>query len=141
LSKLFDHTEINGMTLKNRFVRSATWEGMAAEDGACTPKLVDTIARLAGGGVGLIITGHAYVLKQGQAGEWQLGIYEDSLIPGLREMTDVVHQKGGRIVAQLAHPACLPIRRSPVIRRWHLLRSAALRSRLFRRWPSQTFRM
>ncbi len=57
------------MTLKNRFIRSATWEGMAAEDGACTPKLVDTIARLAGGGVGLIITGHAYVIKQGQAGE------------------------------------------------------------------------
>lgn len=65
MSKLFDHTEINGMTLKNRFVRSATWEGMAAEDGACTPKLVDTIARLAEGGVGLIITGHAYVKKTG----------------------------------------------------------------------------
>jgi len=97
LSKLFESTEINGMTLKNRFIRSATWEGMAAEDGACTPKLVDTIACLARGGVGLIITGHAYVIKQGQAGQWQLGIYEDSLIPGLREMTDAVHQKGGRI--------------------------------------------
>jgi len=103
LSKLFDPTEINGMTLKNRFVRSATWEGMASDDGACTSRLVDTIARLAGGGVGLIITGHAYVKKQGQAGQWQLGIYEDSLIPGLREMTDAVHQRDGRIIAQLAH--------------------------------------
>ena len=103
MSKLFDPTEINGMTLKNRFVRSATWEGMAADDGACTHRLVDTIARLSEGGVGLIITGHAYVKKQGQAVEWQLGIYEDSLIPGLREMTDAVHQKGGRIIAQLAH--------------------------------------
>ncbi|MEA3437877.1 MAG: NADH:flavin oxidoreductase [Thermodesulfobacteriota bacterium] len=103
MSKLFDPTEINGMTLKNRFVRSATWEGMATDDGACTPKLLDTIARLAEGGVGLIITGHAYVKKQGQAVEWQLGIYEDSLIPGLREMTDAVHQSDGRIIAQLAH--------------------------------------
>ncbi|MDY6793210.1 MAG: NADH:flavin oxidoreductase [Thermodesulfobacteriota bacterium] len=103
MSKLFDPSQINGMTLKNRFVRSATWEGMAADDGACTPKLVDTIARLAEGGVGLIITGHAYVKKQGQAGQWQLGIYDDRLIAGLCEMTDAVHQQGGRIIAQLAH--------------------------------------
>lgn len=103
MPKLFEPTEINGMTLKNRFVRSATWEGMASDDGDCTPRLVETIARLAEGGVGLIITGHAYVNKQGQAGQWQLGIYEDSLIPGLREMTDAVHQRGSRIIAQLAH--------------------------------------
>ena len=34
------------MKLKNRFVRSATWEGMATDDGACTPKLIDLIANL-----------------------------------------------------------------------------------------------
>jgi 2,4-dienoyl-CoA reductase-like NADH-dependent reductase (Old Yellow Enzyme family) len=37
MSKLFEPGEINGMKLKNRFVRSATWEGMAADDGSCTP--------------------------------------------------------------------------------------------------------
>ena len=37
MSKLFESSEINGMKLSNRFVRSATWEGMAADDGACTP--------------------------------------------------------------------------------------------------------
>ena len=36
-----------GMTLKNRYVRSATWEGMAGEDGACTPKLLDLMRELA----------------------------------------------------------------------------------------------
>ena len=30
---LFEKTEIKNMTLKNRFVRSATWEGLAGEDG------------------------------------------------------------------------------------------------------------
>ncbi|MCP4371228.1 MAG: NADH:flavin oxidoreductase [Deltaproteobacteria bacterium] len=103
MSELFESTEINSMTLNNRFVRSATWEGMAAEDGACTPKLLDTMTRLSEGGVGLIITGHAYIKKQGQAGEWQLGIYEDHLIPDLQKMTDAVHQYGGKIIAQLAH--------------------------------------
>lgn len=101
--KLFETTQINGMTLANRFVRSATWEGMASEEGAVTPALKDLNADLARGGVGLIISSHAYVSREGQAGPWQLGIYDDTLLPGLVEMTTAVHDHGGRIVAQLAH--------------------------------------
>ena len=67
MAKMFESSEINGMTLSNRFVRSATWEGMAADDGSCTTKLIDLMASLAKGGVGLIISSHAYVLKEGQA--------------------------------------------------------------------------
>jgi 2,4-dienoyl-CoA reductase-like NADH-dependent reductase (Old Yellow Enzyme family) len=100
---LFESTEMNGMKLSNRFVRSATWEGMAAEDGAVTPKLIQTMIDLAEGGVGLIISGHAYVSPEGQAGPWQLGMHKDELIEGLQEMTGAVHQAGGRIVVQLAH--------------------------------------
>ena len=101
--KLFEPSEINGMILSNRFVRSATWEGMAADDGACTPKLIDLMAGLAKGGVGLIISSHAYVLKEGQSGPWQLGIYKDELVPGLQDMTAAVHENNGKIVVQLAH--------------------------------------
>ncbi len=61
MSKLFERSVINGMELSNRFVRSATWEGMAGEDGSVTPKLTETMAALAKGGVGLIITGQAHV--------------------------------------------------------------------------------
>jgi 2,4-dienoyl-CoA reductase-like NADH-dependent reductase (Old Yellow Enzyme family) len=102
-SPLFESSTINGMTLANRFVRSATWEGMATEDGRVTPKLIDTMTALADGGVGLIISGHAYVTPVGQASPWQMGIYDDSLTVDLRSMTDAVHQAGGRIMAQLAH--------------------------------------
>ena len=103
MSKLFESSEINGMKLANRFVRSATWEGMAADDGACTPKLIDLMVNLAKGGVGLIISSHAYVSPEGQAGPWQLGVYKDELISGLTEMTKAVHDHGGKIVIQLAH--------------------------------------
>jgi len=103
MSKLFEPGEINGMELANRFVRSATWEGMAAEDGSCTPKLISLMADLARGGVGLIISSHSYVQKVGQAGYGQIGIYEDSMIPGLAKMTTAVHDQRGRIVCQLAH--------------------------------------
>ena len=100
---MFETTQINGMTLANRFVRSATWEGMAGDDGAVTPRLIDLMAALARGGVGLIISSHAYVSQEGQAGLKQIGIYDDALLPGLGHMTAAVHAEGGKIVAQIAH--------------------------------------
>jgi 2,4-dienoyl-CoA reductase-like NADH-dependent reductase (Old Yellow Enzyme family) len=109
MSKLFEVTNLNGMILKNRFVRSATAEGMATEDGEVTPRLINLMAELAKGGVGLIITGHAYVAKRGQATPAQLGIYDDKLIPGLRAMVEAVHERDGKIVVQLAHSGMLAI--------------------------------
>ncbi|MBA4390717.1 MAG: NADH:flavin oxidoreductase [Syntrophus sp. (in: bacteria)] len=100
---LFEPTQIRNLTLANRFVRSATWEGLAGDNGSITPRLVDTANELARGGIGLIITGHAFVSREGRAGRWQLGIYSDDLIPGLVKMTTSVHGLGGKIAAQLAH--------------------------------------
>ena len=103
MSKMFEPSEINGLKLENRFVRSATWEGMAAEDGAATQKLIDLMAELARGGVGLIISSHTYVQKVGQASPAQLGIHNDDMIPGLQQMTEAVHTHRGKIVCQLTH--------------------------------------
>jgi 2,4-dienoyl-CoA reductase-like NADH-dependent reductase (Old Yellow Enzyme family) len=76
---------------------------MAAGDGACTPKLIDLMTELAKGGLGLIISSHAYVSPEGQAGPWQLGVYSDDLVPGLEAMAKAVHESGGKIVMQIAH--------------------------------------
>jgi 2,4-dienoyl-CoA reductase-like NADH-dependent reductase (Old Yellow Enzyme family) len=103
MSQLFESAAIGSMALRNRFVRSATWEAMAAKDGAVTPRLVDLIADLAKGGVGLIISGHAYVRPEGQAGIAQLGCHKDKLIPGLRQMAAAAHDHGAKILLQLAH--------------------------------------
>ena len=103
MSIMFEPCEINGLQLANRFVRSATWTGLATDDGACTPQLIDLMAGLAGGGVGLIISGHSYVSPEGKAGTRQLGVYQDELTAGLQKMTTAVHQHGGKIVMQLAH--------------------------------------
>jgi 2,4-dienoyl-CoA reductase-like NADH-dependent reductase (Old Yellow Enzyme family) len=64
------------------------------------------MVKLAQGGVGLIITGHAYVSREGQAGPWQMGIHSDGMLPGLSRMTDAVHREGGKIVVQLSHAGC-----------------------------------
>lgn len=103
MAKLFEKTELNGMKLKNRFVRSATYEAMAGLDGMVTDQLCDYMEELSRGEVGLIITGHAHVTRAGQAGPRQIGIYSDAMIDGLQRMTSVVHQNGGVIGVQLAH--------------------------------------
>jgi len=98
---LFDQTTINGMTLSNRFIRSATWVGMATDEGACTPSMIDLMCDLAAGGVGMIITGHSYIRPDGQHSPWQLGIHRDTLIPGLQNLTQSVREHGSKIVMQL----------------------------------------
>ena len=103
MDKLFDKTKINQMELKNRFVRSATWEGLANPDGSCSGKIADMMLELAKGQVGLIITSHAYVTKNGQAGIRQLGIYSDHLISSYNKIVEKVHREGSKIIMQIAH--------------------------------------
>jgi 2,4-dienoyl-CoA reductase-like NADH-dependent reductase (Old Yellow Enzyme family) len=103
MSIMFERSEINGMKLKNRFVRSATWEGMAGEKGECTPKITNIMTELAEGEVGLIISSHAYVQRDGQAGPLQLGIYTDDFIGDYRKMTRAVHERDSKIVLQITH--------------------------------------
>jgi 2,4-dienoyl-CoA reductase-like NADH-dependent reductase (Old Yellow Enzyme family) len=103
MSKLFDSGIINGMALSNRFVRAATWEGMADAAGAPTHKLIKAMTALAEGGVGLIITSHCYVSPEGQASVAQICMHKDEIIESLRDLTASVHGTGGKIVAQLSH--------------------------------------
>lgn len=100
---VFDGIAIGKVSLKNRFARSATWEGMAASDGAVTPRLLEFTRPLAKGGLGLLISSLASVSKAGVGINGQLGAYDDALIPGLREMCDLVHSNGGVIFLQTAH--------------------------------------
>lgn len=103
MAELFETTLLDGIELRNRFVRSATNEGMAEDDGSCTQRLIDLCRQLVHGQVGLIISGHMYVSKQGKAGRNQTGIYTDGLIDGLSRLTDAVHRDGGKIICQIAH--------------------------------------
>jgi len=103
MATLFEETTINGMTLKNRLVRSATWEGMAQPDGRPTAKMADFYGRLAAGGVGLIISGFAFVQPDGKALPGQMGIHTDDFAGEYKAITDAVHAAGGKIAVQLVH--------------------------------------
>ena len=106
MQHLFTPIRIGSLTLKNRFLRSATFEGQSAPDGQATPKLIDTMAALARGRVGLIVTGNAYVRGDGRTRPTQMAIDRDDLLPGLAQMAEAVHREGGRIAVQIAHSGC-----------------------------------
>jgi 2,4-dienoyl-CoA reductase-like NADH-dependent reductase (Old Yellow Enzyme family) len=101
--QLFEATTINGLRLGNRLVRSATWEGLASEDGQPTAELIDLYRQLARGGIGLIVTGFAYVSGDGKPFVKTLGLHDDSGAAAWRALTAAVHQEGGKICVQLGH--------------------------------------
>jgi 2,4-dienoyl-CoA reductase-like NADH-dependent reductase (Old Yellow Enzyme family) len=104
-SLAFKPGKIGGIVIKNRLVRSATYEGMAAEDGRVTDELVKLYKALATGGVGLIIASYAYVQPSGKSMPSQTGIDKDDLIPGLRKIAQTVHEYGNgcKVALQLVH--------------------------------------
>lgn len=100
---LYDKVNIGTLELSNRFVRSATWEGMCDEYGRPTPRLAELYREMAEGGVGLIITGYTVVHPRGRQMTGAIGACSDSQIPVLSNLTSAVHGAGGRLMAQLFH--------------------------------------
>ena len=103
MGTLFDQLTLNGMIMHNRLVRSATWEGMCEPDGRPTQRLIDFYRILAEGGVGLIITGYAFVSLEGKQLPGKMGIHVDDFFTEMRVLTKTVHEQGGKICIQLVH--------------------------------------
>lgn len=101
---LFQPKKIGDMTVKNRIVRSATYEGMA-KDGIADERYVGLYRRLAMGEVGLITGGFAFVKRNGIATRYQTGIHSDECIPMFRKATEAVHEvdEDVKFVLQIAH--------------------------------------
>ncbi len=100
---LFEPYRIGRLELRNRFVRSATWDATADSSGAVTDTSMALYRELGQGGVGLIISGFAFVSPLGQAAQGQYGIHTDNMIPGLRRLAQAAHQGGAKIALQAHH--------------------------------------
>lgn len=103
MKSLFDKTKMKNMELKNRFVRSATWEGLANEDGHTNEEINKIYEDLAKGDVGLIITSYSYILKDEQPNRRMLGIYDDSFIEDYKPLIDRVHSYNSKIMMQIVY--------------------------------------
>lgn len=100
---LFDSCFLGSLLLRNRFIRSATHEGLAEENGLYSPELTSLYADLARDGIGMIITGHTWVSPEGEASPRQASAASEEAVELWRIATDLVHRNGGTIALQLAH--------------------------------------
>ncbi|MDA8336412.1 MAG: NADH:flavin oxidoreductase [Peptococcaceae bacterium] len=100
---VFEPGKIKGMVTRNRFVRSATYDGLAERDGRVSAGQMRLYADMADGGVGLIVSGIACVHPGGRISPVQNSIAGDEFTPGLQRLTRAVHDRGAKIALQLFH--------------------------------------
>jgi 2,4-dienoyl-CoA reductase-like NADH-dependent reductase (Old Yellow Enzyme family) len=104
---LFKPFRMGRLELRNRFVRSATWDATADGSGATTERSVAIYRELGRGGIGLIVSGYAFVSPLGQALHSQCGVHTDDMISGLHKLVRAVHDGGGKIALQMVHEGLL----------------------------------
>ena len=107
MKKLFEEVQLGRLRLKNRLVRSATWEALADGKGRLTQPLLDACAAIARGGVGCLVTGFTSVsdLDPGFGGMAKLSRADH--VQGFRRLADICHAEDCAVLVQLALSECI----------------------------------
>lgn len=100
-SDLFQPYQLGSLRLTNRIVMAPLTRSRAAAGDVPTPLMTTYYAQRAS--AGLIITEASQISPQGKGYIQTPGIYSDAQVAGWRQVTDAVHQKGGKIFIQLWH--------------------------------------
>src|SRR4030042_1820372 len=103
MSLLFSPFNLAKLEIKNRFIFSACEDNLSTEQGFVTDEIKRKDSRIAAGEVGLIISSHIAVHPLGCTKKRKLGIYNDDMIPRLKNLVDAVHDKRSKIIFQLGH--------------------------------------
>ena len=100
-TSLFTPAAIGPLTLRNRTIRSAAFESMCPGN-APSEQLLEYHRSVAAGGVGMTTIAYAAVAQSGLSFERQLWMRPE-IVPGLRRVTDAIHQEGAAASIQLGH--------------------------------------
>ena len=100
--QIFEPVDIGGLELRNRLVRSATWEALAASDGSIDERTYGIYDELARGGVGLVITGFTSVAGNDRYFGGMMRLHDKALVPQYRRLVGMMHAQDVPVLAQLA---------------------------------------
>ncbi len=104
LKNLFSPEYIGNVKISNRIVRTATYMAGATEKGYVTDDLVKIYDILAGGGIGLIISGYIAVHPTGSATHRMACFFDKSYSAGQKRLVGAVHEHSEvKFCAQIAH--------------------------------------
>jgi N-ethylmaleimide reductase len=100
-SNLLTPVQLGPYELRNRMVMAPMTRNRAGEGGVATPLTATYYAQRAS--AGLLITEGTQVSPEGVGYPRTPGIHTDAQVEGWRRVTEAVHERGGRIFAQLWH--------------------------------------
>jgi len=102
---MFTVGRIGNLTVQNRFIRSATAEFGANEDGTLSEPYLGLYEDLAKGKIGVIIQGHLYIMDEGKAHKGMAGVSQDNHIPPLQKLVKHMQsfEHSPKIIAQINH--------------------------------------
>lgn len=101
MSLVFSPYTLGDLRLRNRLIKTATYEGMV-HGGRPTARLRDHHVDLARGGIGMTTIAYCAVSPEGRTFANQL-VMDDDNIARLRGLTDAVHREGAAASLQLGH--------------------------------------
>lgn len=99
--KVFSPARLGGLTLRNRIIKTATYEGMTP-GGVPAPALTAHHRALAAGGVGMTTVAYCAVSPDGRTFAEQMTM-RPAIVPALRALTAAVHAEGAAVSLQLGH--------------------------------------
>lgn len=97
----FAPATLGATQLRNRFVKAATFEGMAV-DNQVSDRLIEFHRVMAAGGVGMTTLAYTAVSEDGRGAPAEI-VVNRAALPGLAKLVDAVHAEGAAASAQLGH--------------------------------------
>jgi 2,4-dienoyl-CoA reductase-like NADH-dependent reductase (Old Yellow Enzyme family) len=98
---VFEPVMLGPLTLKNRIIKAATFEG-ATPKGAITDQLLSYHRRVAAGGAAMSTVAYLAVSPEGRTDRHCVLLGSES-VDGLRRLTDAIHAEGAAASAQIGH--------------------------------------
>ncbi|MEI6886175.1 MAG: NADH:flavin oxidoreductase [Bacteroidota bacterium] len=98
---LFTPFKLGHLTLRNRSIRSAAFEGMCPGH-LVSDDLLNYHRSVAAGGIGMTTVAYAAVSQSGLSFDHQLWLRKEA-VPGLKALTDAVHREGAAAAIQIGH--------------------------------------
>ena len=98
---VFSPAKLGPITLRNRTIKSATFEARTPDD-VVSDDLIDFHRATAAGGVGMTTVAYCAVSKGGRTNGGQIWMRPQA-VPGLQRLADAIHAEGAAISAQIGH--------------------------------------
>ena len=95
--------KIGNFTVHNRLVMPPMQSNFAEQGLVGSGTLDFYRSRAKSGKIGLVVTEHCFINRQGMANAMQLSMAEDKCIEGFQRLTDTIHECGSRTIAQINH--------------------------------------